>query len=189
MKGSMLMAGIKNNRRTIYTKKIIKEAFLELLSEKELQKITVTDICKRADVNRGTFYNYYTDTIDLFHQIEAQLIEKILPLIKIDSDEELASWLSRLITILKEAQPLSSILTRNYQNSHLIKAIFQEVHEVAIESFATRYHEDDPRLLEYYFTYFVRGVLGTVEEWLINDDGTSADDLSRVLAQVLPSEE
>lgn len=183
------MAGIKNNRRTIYTKKIINEAFLKLLSEKELQKITVTDICKLADVNRGTFYNYYTDTMDLFHQIEAQLIERILPLIRIDSDEELASWLSRLIAILKEAQPLSSILTRNYQDSHLIKTIFQEVHEVAIESFAARYHEDDPRLLEYYFTYFVRGVLGTVDEWLTNDDGTSADDLSQVLAQVLPSED
>ena len=52
------MAGIKGNRRILYTKKIIKESLLKLLENKEIHQVTVTDICKDADINRGTFYTH-----------------------------------------------------------------------------------------------------------------------------------
>ena len=45
----------KEDRRTRYTRQVIKEAFLKLLEEKEYPKITVTEICRLAEINRGTF--------------------------------------------------------------------------------------------------------------------------------------
>jgi AcrR family transcriptional regulator len=53
------MVGIKNNRRAKFTKELIKSSFLTLLQESELPEVTVTEICKLADVNRGTFYLHY----------------------------------------------------------------------------------------------------------------------------------
>ena len=53
------------DRRTKYTKNIIKETFINLLEKKELNKITVSEICKIADINRSTFYRYYLDVYDL----------------------------------------------------------------------------------------------------------------------------
>ncbi|MDZ5016572.1 TetR/AcrR family transcriptional regulator, partial [Clostridium perfringens] len=50
------MAGVKGNRRTLYTKKIIKESLIDLLKHKKIHEVTVTDICKKSDINRGTFY-------------------------------------------------------------------------------------------------------------------------------------
>ena len=47
-----------DNRRVKITKKMIKDAMLELLENRPINKITVTDICKYADVNRSTFYAY-----------------------------------------------------------------------------------------------------------------------------------
>ena len=47
------------DRRVKYTKKIIKDTFLNLLKEKEISKITVSEICKLSDINRATFYRYY----------------------------------------------------------------------------------------------------------------------------------
>ena len=44
------------DRRSIKTKRAIKEAFLKLLHEKEINKITVSDLSRRADLGRGTFY-------------------------------------------------------------------------------------------------------------------------------------
>lgn len=180
------MAGIKNNRRTLYTKKVIREAFLALLENRELQKITVTDICKLADVNRGTFYQYYKDPADLFHQIEEELIDDILPIVKVRESEQLAEWLQRFITILQENQAISLSLLQNYTESRLINHIFAEVHEIAIAAFAYMYQQRDPRLLEYYFTYFVKGVIGTVVEWMEKDDGTTVAEISQILAQLLP---
>ena len=46
----------KQDRRTRYTRQTIKDTFLELLNQKSFTKITVTEICKNAEINRGTFY-------------------------------------------------------------------------------------------------------------------------------------
>ena len=71
------MVGIVGNRRTQYTKKVIRKAFQEILMEKEFEKITITEIAQRADINRGTFYKYYKDTADLLEEIEKEIVEQI----------------------------------------------------------------------------------------------------------------
>ena len=43
-------------RSAIRSRKLINEALADLLTEKPLDKITVTDVVSRADINRGTFY-------------------------------------------------------------------------------------------------------------------------------------
>lgn len=57
------------DRRTKYTLKTIKETFLDLLQENNINKITVKEICDNADINRATFYRYYTDIYDLLKKI------------------------------------------------------------------------------------------------------------------------
>ena len=52
---------MSDNRRVRMTKKLMKDAYLELLERSPSEKISVTDICKVADVNRSTFYLYYED--------------------------------------------------------------------------------------------------------------------------------
>ena len=59
------------------TKKMIKDAMLELLENQPLEKISVTDICTNADVNRSTFYAYYTDTAHLLTEIENDVLDQI----------------------------------------------------------------------------------------------------------------
>ena len=52
------------------TKRLMKDALLELLAEKDLANISVTSVCETADVHRSTFYNYYTDPASLLRDIE-----------------------------------------------------------------------------------------------------------------------
>ena len=61
------------DRRTKYTQKVIKETFINLLEEKEITKITVSEICKIADINRATFYRYYLDVYDLLSNIQKEM--------------------------------------------------------------------------------------------------------------------
>ena len=61
-----------SDRRARRTKKALMDALLELLREKPLTAITVTELAKRADVNRATFYTHYQDVYDMYdHLIEA----------------------------------------------------------------------------------------------------------------------
>ncbi|MPQ27433.1 TetR/AcrR family transcriptional regulator [Bacillus paralicheniformis] len=71
------------DRRILKTRKAILEAFVELLGEKNFEKISINEIAERANVNRGTVYLHYTDKYDLLEQcIDTylkQLNEKCLP--------------------------------------------------------------------------------------------------------------
>ncbi len=59
----------KIDRRTRYTQQTIKDIFLEELKTKPYGKITVTQICKKAEMNRGTFYLHYYDIDDVLNDV------------------------------------------------------------------------------------------------------------------------
>ena len=65
------------NRRIRKTKNAIKDAFVTLLKEKDLDKITVQDIAETADINRGTFYLHYDDKYILLERIEDEYIQSL----------------------------------------------------------------------------------------------------------------
>ena len=64
----------KLDRRVIKTKKAIRNAFAKLISEKDINKITIKDIADTADINRKTFYNYYSGVYEIIEEIEKELV-------------------------------------------------------------------------------------------------------------------
>ena len=72
------MGGKAEYKSAIRSRRLIRQAFVELMKEKDLEKITVTDIVTRADINRGTFYAHYQDTRAVIEQIENEIIGKLL---------------------------------------------------------------------------------------------------------------
>ena len=75
----------KEDRRTRYTRQVIKEAFLTLLEEKEYPKITVTEICRLAEINRGTFYLHYYDTADVLDDLLSEILKETTSVIDMSS--------------------------------------------------------------------------------------------------------
>lgn len=65
------------DRRIRKTKRLLREALIELMSEKSLEHITIKDLTERADLNRGTFYLHYCDIYDLLEQSENEILEEI----------------------------------------------------------------------------------------------------------------
>ena len=59
----------KTDRRTRYTRQAIKDILLKELKTRPYSKITVTEICKKAEMNRGTFYLHYYDIDDVLNDI------------------------------------------------------------------------------------------------------------------------
>ena len=49
------MPGKKQDARVRYTKMVVKSSLLELMQTKPVAKITVTEICEKAGINRATF--------------------------------------------------------------------------------------------------------------------------------------
>ncbi|ASB88891.1 TetR/AcrR family transcriptional regulator C-terminal domain-containing protein [Bacillus sonorensis] len=72
----------QTDRRINRTKRMIRDALSELMEEKAFEEITVTDMTKKADINRGTFYLHYQDKYDLLDQSEEEIIDEIREIAK-----------------------------------------------------------------------------------------------------------
>jgi len=64
--------------RVLRTRKLIMNGFNELLTEKNFQSITVSDITSRASINRATFYAHFADKYTLFDYVIAQSFQDLL---------------------------------------------------------------------------------------------------------------
>ena len=92
-------------RSAVRSRKLINEALADLLTEKPLDKITVTDVVKRADINRGTFYAHYRDIPDvvdhLIQQTFSAIRDAMIAQTEIPSNMGLV-FLTAIQTILEE---------------------------------------------------------------------------------------
>ena len=124
-----------DNRRVRMTKKLIKDAYLELLESNPSEKISVTDVCKVADVNRSTFYMYYEDTIALRHDIENDVMDQIPVLSdmpsEITTDKQFVDILERFFSYIEENSRMFRILILQSDNRafnrRLIDAVLEKI--------------------------------------------------------------
>lgn len=93
---------LEKNRKT---KQLIQAAFMQILETKSFDSITIGDITKQAQINRGTFYLHYLDKFDLLEQIEQQLFMDLG-----NHVDELQSRYSSTQTFEKEQELLATTL-------------------------------------------------------------------------------
>ena len=67
----------RENQRITLTKRLLKEAFLEMFKTTSLDKIHVRALCEKAGINRSTFYKYYSSPYDLLEEMVTKYIEFI----------------------------------------------------------------------------------------------------------------
>ena len=92
-----------NNKRRKESQEKIERIFVELIQEKNLNEISVTDICKKANLNRSTFYANYFDVYDLADKIKERLESDVSDLYQ---DEKLNQYnsndFSKIFHLVKE---------------------------------------------------------------------------------------
>ena len=64
-------------KNAIRSKMLIRNAMITLLNKKSLSEISVSDIVKVASINRGTFYNHYSNPTEILKEIQDELMEKL----------------------------------------------------------------------------------------------------------------
>lgn len=69
-------------RSAARSRRLIREAFLEIIQESGSAKMTVTEIVRRADINRATFYAHYPDVQGVISEIENEIIGKMFDVLR-----------------------------------------------------------------------------------------------------------
>lgn len=98
---------VKNlNNSSFKTKEAIRTVFAEMVKEKQdLNKITVTELVRRANINRSTFYLHYNDIFDIVSELEHSLMSSILDK-NPQSREEMLQFLNDLMELIRKNENL-----------------------------------------------------------------------------------
>lgn len=94
------------------TRKLIKKTFAELMNEKkELDKITVTELVKRADITRSTFYTHYDDIYEVVNDYQLETIELLVSDDKIlNSIQDIYHYFDEIFECLKKNEDIYKML-------------------------------------------------------------------------------
>ena len=185
------MAEKKEYRSAIRSRRFIQQAFRELLREKTPEKITVTDIVNRADINRSTFYAHYSDVRALLEEIQKEAIDRSLALIgEIDFLELITSptpFLRKLIGIANENKELYALLGRwALSNNQLekMKVILVE------KAMSTPEIPEEIRSQKNYairVNFFIGGILSVYQQYLIGMLDTTDEEIVEEIAHLITS--
>lgn len=153
----------KMNRKRAYSQRVIQEAFLELSKTTLINKITVTDICRVADVNRTTFYSNYDDISALVQSIVSELHQKLYSIMaqydRMDNEE----FYIALLTIIKENATLCLIMPQLSERE--FKAM-QIDFSFPIKARSRRTRKTDPNQFNIAMEYIMWGTGLVIVKWL-----------------------
>lgn len=135
----------KNNRRKRASMQKFEQVLVELLQTKELSQISVSDICKRAGLNRSTFYANYVDIYGLADAIREKLEAQVAELYK---DEVMQGFNSNNYLILFQHIAQNQIFYRTY-----FKLGYDEKYKILRYDYNLAKKHLDNRFIEYHMEF------------------------------------
>lgn len=168
------------------------ESLIELLEEKELEYITVKEICQRAGVNRSTFYLHYETIADLVNETAETIDRRFLSYFPQDR-RALMDSPDRKDLVLVSREYLLPYLRFIQENKKVYRAAFKnpggmqtdvryrKLRQYVLEPIMERFEIPEPHR-PYYIAYYVEGVFAIVKEWLGRD---CADEVETVIEIIL----
>ena len=175
------------DRRVLRTKKNIRQAFLHLLSEKSLSQITVKELSNLADINRKTFYMYYSNIEDIFAELEDELVLKLVHVFEKELFQkemfDSYSFFENLNRTIQEDIGLYRILNHSDLLPHLIQRAKNALIEVFFRKYNISADSDNERYI-LYAEYAASGILSMYTKWFSRDFHMSLEELTRTAAEI-----
>lgn len=173
----------KQPEQTAKTRQSIINAFWELAEENGLDKVTVSAVTKKANLNRGTFYTYFADMPDLIAQAEDEIIH------------DYQSWAMNMLskgafgnTVIVSAH-VSEIFSR-YDNKFfmLIGKNGDPNFRAVLQNEATKMYRKvfadytDTVNGEYYTAYITSAAIGTLSYWHDHGRQLPIEELAKIIS-------
>lgn len=170
------------------------EALIALLEVKDLEFITVKEICERAGVNRSTFYLHYETIADLVNEAMESVDARFESYFDQDTNgiwEKInGNELNELILITQDY--LKPYLQFIIDNKKVYRAAFRNPNSMRVN---TRYGNLKKYIIEpilnkfgvplsyqqYYIVYYIEGIVAIIKEWLQNDCSDSVETIATII--------
>lgn len=179
-------------RSAIRSRRMIREAYMELLKEKDLSKITVTDIITRADLNRATFYAHYPDVRGVAEEIENEIIEKMLEVLKefqfTSFFRNPAPLLLKISRYLEEDTDFYRILVRANGSEIFMEKLKKVFSDHMLNDSDIPESMRQSKMVELRVCYFAGGIVNLYKQWFRGDLNCTLNDIALEVSKLLQLE-
>lgn len=169
-------------RSAVRSRKLINEALVDLLTEKPLDKITVTDVVKRADINRGTFYAHYRDIPDVVDHLIQQTFsakrDAMIAQTEMPSNMGLV-FLTAIQTILEEDLPFY----RKILNSSASSLMQEQLVSIVLDSLVEhkdRFYQGSQEEYQIAIRFCAGGLSNLYRDWFSGKLTCSLSELTQI---------
>lgn len=179
-------------KSAVRSRTLIKRAFAKLIHEKDISKITVTDIIQEAEISRATFYAHYPDVHSLLEQIMNEEISAIAANFEnqkaIQSLEDPTSFFRQMCRYIERDMDYYRMLILSRHLSDNFVARFIDIFAEDLINVLTDlpfFHTKDEAVS--YLTYVSAGAKNVLYLWVAGDIKLSADEISDFLGNMMNS--
>ena len=179
----MKLKGINNGSRK--TTNAIKNSFAELLEEKgEINNITVTELVKRANITRGSFYSHYDSIFDVAGEIESDLQEIAFSNIKnISSIDDIYDFIDLMFEYLKNNEELYRKLMQSNDPIMFINRLSKKFYNVFAKIINSKDEEQDLKI-----NFYISGTFSLLVKYYRNEINYELDISKNYLKEVLSNQ-
>ena len=174
------MAEKRENRRVQMTKRLMKDALLELLEQRELVNISVTAICETADVHRSTFYKYYSDQADLLRELEQDYLDQV-PMPSKDltqwEEEELLAETTAFFDYVRLNERAFRIFLGESRSSDFVARLIDRL----CSKYSAPTEAGDETASYYTHLYIACGTVGMLREWVNSGFPMSSREIAEMM--------
>lgn len=168
----------RTDPRIVRTRQLLKDAFIDLLQEMEIEKISVNKIAERATINRVTFYLHYRDIPDMLEKMADEMIEDIQQAVNrkpvhpdSTEDPDALAMVSLLEHIAEHAKFFKVVLASRRTpvfTERLLKMLSETVRQ-RLESERPSFVTTAGVQKDIAIWYSSAALIGTIVSWLRND--------------------
>ncbi len=162
------MTSQKLDRRKKYTRMVLKDHLVKLLSVKQISSITVKEICELADINRSTFYSHYSDQYELLDKIEDEIIEDMkgyLSQFTYKKEEDSSEVIEKLLEYFVSKHEICTTLLNDKIHTTFEKKVMIFANHFFMKNWrAVTNLDEEPS--EYMSTFIISGSIHVIKNWL-----------------------
>ena len=164
--------------RVVKTKNSIRTALFALMSEKELARITISEICVRAKINRKTFYSHYHAPSDVIEELENEVLDAFSAILRQGGGSilDVGAAIRHISATIEQRQEFFKQFMRlnpDLFNKGKIKAMLCRVIIVSLKNAGAM--TDNEEALKAAANFSISGVLALYSAWF---DGDCKEELS-----------
>ncbi len=169
---------MKTDARVRYTKKTIRETFFALLKEKPINKITVSSICEQAEINRATFYRYYTNPFDLMRSIEDELIASLKSMIKMTDNRNITDTIHLVLNVMRQHANEYEILFSENADPYFFDRLVHESYSIKENSLQKMFPGTSPIYNQWLYLFMTHGFTSILKSWAVNGMKEESEDVA-----------